>query len=311
MQFVVGYPGSGTTWIRAVLASYALDVGPQDFITVYSENSTLSKHLWSDLNLHHYQSSTPLTLKDLNLPNQVRLRPAAMMLLSRDVSRAPERDLVLIHSHHAHCSINGIHLWNGQWTDRVLNPVRDPREICCSLSARFGISYEETADYMADQEAQYPPEGGLPESGNEEAGSLSSNAEDKTGEDSNKDAHLHHLLLSWSKHIRSWSQPDHIDVLSVRYEDLCEDAVTAFGGILAFLGIDDPDQERVEEAIETVRFDRMQEAEEEYGLPAIADGEGHFFRSGQADGWKNELPTSVARRIEEEHGEAMAALGYL
>ena len=307
MQFVVGYPRSGTSWIRAVLAAYALDdVAPEDFMTTHAENGPIAKHLWSDLDLHHYQSSTPFALKNLNFPSEARLRPAAMMLLNRDISRAPGRDLALIHSHHAHCSVNGIHLWNGQWTNRVVNPVRDPREICCSLAAHLGVDYAEAADFMADSEAQFPPEDVLHgEADGDEA------AEAKEDEEDDPAAPLHHLVLSWSNHIRSWTQPDHIDVLSVRYEDLHEDPVEVFRGIFEFLGVDDLAPDRLEAAVETVAFDQMRAAEEEHGFPGAPNDAAPVFRSGQAEGWMDELPTDVARTIEDDHGEMMEALGYL
>jgi Sulfotransferase domain. len=246
-----------------------------------------------------------------------------MMLLNRDLSRAPGRDLALVHSHHAHCSVNGIHLWNGQWTDRVVNPIRDPRAICCSLAAHLDVDYAEAAAFMADPEAQFPPEeyfeeadanGAKDSADDATSGSAESAAHDdaeEDDEDESPEAPLHHLLLSWSNHIRSWTQPDHIDVLSVRYEDLHEDPVEVFRGLLTFLDVEELDEDRLEAAVETVAFDRMQAAEDEHGFPGAPDDAAPFFRSGQAEGWKDELPTDVARKIEDDHREMMDALGYL
>lgn len=302
MQFVVGYPKSGITWIRAVAAAYALDdLDPSDFMAITEENGRLSKHLWSDLNLHHYQSTTPFALKGLDFPDEVCLRPAAMLLLARDVSRGLARDLILVGSHHAHCSVNGIHLWNPQWTDRVVNPIRDPREICCSLASHLGASYEETAAFMADPEARFPRKDDSDEAGE--------GVEAK--EETDNDVPLKHILLSWSNHVRSWFNSDDLQVLSVRYEDLQEDPVKAFHNIFKFLEAPDLEEERVEEAVETVRFDRMREAEVEHGFTAASEEQEFFFRSGQTDGWKDELPVEVARKIENDHGEMMEALSYM
>lgn len=317
MQFVVGYPGSGTTWIRAVIAAYALDdVSPSDFMAADEENGPLAKHLWSDIVNHHYQSSTPFALKNLGLSEEVRLRPGAMMLLKRSVSRAPGRNLALIHSHHAHCSVNGIHMWNGEWTTRVVNPIRDPREICCSLAARLNTSYAEAAEFMANTEAQFPPEENSEQEANDgeiesSAGHGETESSSGHGEEKGPEALLHHLLLSWSNHIRSWFQPENIPVLSVRYEDLCEDPTEAFHKILNFIGVEDVDEDQLSTAVETVRFDQMREAEEAYGFPEKLDGEKYFFRSGQSDGWKDELPSDVTRQIEDDHEEMMRAVGYL
>jgi hypothetical protein len=303
MQFIASYPKSGNTWVRLVAAAYAFEeLEPSDFATFDAGDGKLAKHLWDDRNLHHYQSTTPFALKDVDFSVEVRLRPAAMMVLARDVSKAPGRDFLLVDSHHANCSVNGMNLWNQQWTDRVVNLVRDPREICCSLSSHLGLSYEETAAFMADSEAQFPLEH---DSDADEA--EADDAEEEAGDD----VPLHHLLLSWSDHTRSWFESDGLSVLSVRYEDMVADPVAVFQGIFEFLDVPDLTDEKVEAAVETVEFDRMREAEEEHGFPKASEEQEHFFRSGQADGWKDELPTEVAHKIEEDHGEMMEALGYL
>lgn len=284
-------------------AAYAFDdLEPSDLVQFNKGNGRLSKHLWGDLNVHHYQSATPFALKGIDFSSEVRLRPAATMVLARDISRAPARELALIDSHHSNCTVNGINLWNRQWTDRVINPIRDPREVCCSLSAHLGTSYEDTAAFMADSEARFPPEDNLDDETEDEE------AED---DDTSKEVPLRHILLSWSAHVHSWFESDDLPVLSVRYEDMKQDPVQAFHGIFEFLGISDLEEERIEDAVETVRFDRMREAEEDHGFPLASEEQDYFFRSGQADGWKEELPTEVARKIEEDHGEMMEALGYL
>ncbi len=318
MQFIASYPKSGNTWVRLVAAAYAFDdLEPADFVAFDRGTGPLAKHLWDDRNLHHYQSTTPFALKDVDFSVEVRLRPAAMMVLARDVSKAPGRDFLLVDSHHANCSVNGMNLWNQQWTDRVVNLVRDPREICCSLSSHLGLSYEETAAFMADSEARFPLEhaSDADEADDDEAEVDDVEADDAEADDAEEetgdDVPLHHLLLSWSDHTRSWFESDGLSVLSVRYEDMVADPVAVFQGIFEFLDVPDLTDEKVEAALETVEFDRMREAEEEHGFPKASAEQDHFFRSGQADGWKDELPPDVARRIEEDHGEMMTALGYL
>jgi len=309
MQFVVGYPKSGSSWIRAVVAAYAFDdVAPEDFVMVGREHGPLSKHLWSDLTPHHYQSSTPFALKGLDFGAEVRLRPAAMMILARDVSRTLERDFALVDSRHANCTVNGINLWNPQWTDRVVNPIRDPREVCCSLAAHFGTSYADAAAFMADPDARFPREEDLDEGATDDDIGEASGQDDEETDD---EAPLHHVLLSWSNHVRSWFNSDDLQVLSVRYEDLQADPVEAFRAVFKFLDVPDLDDDRLEAAIESVRFDRMREAEEEHGLPGATGEQDYFFRSGKTEGWKEELPGDVAQTIEEDHGEMMEALGYV
>jgi len=309
MQFVVGYPKSGSSWIRAVAAAYAFDdVEPEDFVRVGREYGRLSKHLWSDLHPHHYQATTPFALKNLDFASEVRLRPAAMLTLARDVSRTLQRDLVLVDSRHANCTVNGINLWNPEWTDRVVNPIRDPREVCCSLAAYFGTSYADAAAFMANPEARFPREEDPDEGATDDDVGEASGEDD---EDADDDVPLQYMLLSWSNHVRSWFNSDDLQVLSVRYEDLQADPVEAFRAVFEFLDVPDLDDDRLEAAIETVRFERMREAEEENGFPVANGEQDFFFRSGKTEGWKEELPGDVAQKIEEDHGEMMEALGYL
>jgi len=55
-----------------------------------------------------------------------------------------------------------------------------------------------------------------------------------------------------------------------------------------------------------------QEAEGVADFPEASDqAEEGFFRSGQTDGWKDELPSSLADKIESDHGEMMEEFGYL
>jgi len=286
MNFVVSYPKSGNTWTRMMSAAYAFDdVAPEDFMHFDDEDGKLSRFIgWGDLTLYPYQAVCPFPLQEIkDLSTEARLRPAAMMVLAREAAHSPEDDLVLVKSHHSRCAVNGISLWNSEWVDRVVNPVRDPREICCSFSDHLGLSYEETADLMAD------PEG-------------------KIGGDEDT---LNHVLTTWSGHVRSWIEYEEVPVYTVRYEYMKADPVEAFYGIFEFLDAPDLTKERVRRAVEKTQFEKLREAEEEREFKESTEHQDNFFRSGKTDGWKEELPVNIARRIEKEHGEAMEALGYL
>ncbi|WP_251924377.1 sulfotransferase domain-containing protein [Salinibacter ruber] len=280
MDFVVSYPKSGNTWIRLVATAYGTDVEPEALMR--STEPTLGEMNLKDVETRHYQAVSPVPLQDVDFGTEVRLRPAAMLLLEQTASRLTDRAPFLIQSHHIHASVNDIPLWHPDWTDRIINPVRDPREVCCSQAAHFGNSYEETARIMSESRA-------------------------RTGPGESPDVRW--LIGSWSAHIRGWLSADGFSVHTVRYEDLNADPLGEFYDILDFLGVSNLSMDAVRDAIETTQFDRLQEAEAEHGFPEAGDKQ--FFRSGETDGWKEELPVEVARTIERDHGEVMEALGYL
>jgi hypothetical protein len=283
MNFVVSYPKSGNTWNRLVAAAYGTEASHEDLAQFRTVESDLSELEFADIGANHYQSVSPIPISDIDFLDQARLRPAAMLKLAENVSFLESRKPLLVQSHHFYKEVGGIPLWDSEWVDRVVNPVRDPREICCSHAAHFGSSYEETARYMAQPEAT-------------------------TG--ASTETSLTWMTGSWSAHVRSWLSVEDFPVFTVRYEDLKADPVGQFYDILEFLDAPGLCVEAVEDAVERTQFDRLKETAAEQGPPGTGHQE-EFFRSGETDGWKEELPVEVARKIEKDHGEMMEALGYL
>jgi hypothetical protein len=234
---------------------------------------------YDDVARFDFQSICPISVDRIGIDVQAALRPAALLVLARKIS-AP----VLVKSHHACGQVNGLELWMPQWTGSVVVPVRDPRDVCCSVKHHFGMdSYQEAAEFMA-----YP------------SATIGGGEHEK----------MAHMLGTWSDHVGSWWRTERIETHIVRYEDLHENPLEEFTSILRFLGIEDPDPERVEMAEEAVQFDRLQAVEEKSGFPETSEHQEQFFRRGAAGGWTDELPPEVARKIEEDHAEMMDTLGY-
>ncbi|MCS3611790.1 sulfotransferase domain-containing protein [Salinibacter ruber] len=285
MNFVASYPKSGNTWIRMVVAAYSRDsLGASDFIK-FGDEEIFSSFEWIDASQYNYQPVSTIPLSNIDLPLQVRLRAAAMLVLEREVEIARRKEeTIVVKSHHLHGTVNGFNLWSPEWTDCVVNPVRDPREICCSFAAHLGEDYADTAAYMARSKAQIASQNGL----------------------------LEHLLGAWSTHVRSWTETEEVPVYTVRYEDMKTNPVETFYDVLNFLNVSNLSMERVERANEKTRFDKVKKAEQKHGrFPESGSQQDQFFRSGQTDGWREELPSQVARKIESDHGEMMEKLGYL
>lgn len=267
INWCCSYPKSGNTYARLFCAAFAKGrkVGLDQFVK------------YDDIAEFDFQSVCPIPIGKLTIDAQAMLRPAAMLVLSRKIDGP-----TLVKSHHACMDVNGIHLWLPQWTGKVVNPVRDPREVCCSARHHFGMeSYMETAEFMARRDANI---GG--------------------------DGKLHHFLGSWSDHVRSWVNTERVPVHTVRYRDLRWNPKEEFTEILEFLELPEIPEEQVEFAIEATDFERMQEFEDEHGFPERVEDQDKFFRKGQVDGWKEELPVEVAEKIEDDHSTMMEKFGF-
>lgn len=267
INWVSSYPKSGNTWVRLFAAAFGKG----------AENGLDRFVRFDDISEFDFQSVCPIPVGKLTPDAEAMLRPAAMLVLSRKIDGP-----VLVKSHHACMDINGMHLWMPQWTGKVINPIRDPRDVCCSAKHHFGFdTYAETASFMNRRDANI---GG--------------------------DAKLHHFLGAWDDHVGSWIRNDNLDVHTIRYRDLWDSPIEGFTRILEFLGFEDIPEDRVEFAVKAVSFERMKEFEEEHGFPETSQHQDKFFRKGGYGGWREELPTEVAEKIEGDHGEMMEYLGF-
>lgn len=270
LNWVVSFPKSGNTWIR--LCSQAYYTG-EPTIDGQAKLGDVGAQVWHDI--------SPMPARDLPLVAEPQIRPAAMFNLA--LMKEDERP---IKSHHGNFSINGQKLWRDVWTDAVVNPVRDPRDVCCSLKHHMGHeSYMQSARFM-----------------------------DQDGAQIDDDDSMTHFIGSWSMHVQSWLDSD-LDVLTVRYEDLWDqvyrqDSTEGFRRIFEHLGVD-VNEERLEMAVEEAKFDKLKEREQQEGFPEASDNQNRFFRKGETGGWKQELPEEVAEKIVEDHADMMDKLGYL
>jgi len=266
LNWVASFPKSGNTWIRLVAQAYHTG---EPNVQGQARLGDVGAQVWHDI--------SPLPHTDIPVQLEPWLRPSAMFNIA-----LMKEGAVPVKSHHGNYVIGGMKLWREPWTDLVVNPVRDPRDVCCSLKDHMGHeSYIEAARFMDQRGAQIDDEDSMT-----------------------------HYIGSWSMHVESWLDSD-LDVLTVRYEDMQDAPVETFTGIMAHLLEREPDSKRLEEAVRKCEFDRLQKKEQEHGFPEATDEQDQFFRKGEAEGWKDELPGEVADKIVEDHADTMDTLNYL
>ena len=108
--------------------------------------------------------------------------------------------------------------------------------------------------------------------------------------------------LSWSEHISAWK--DRPRVVTVRYEDLIQDAGAVLRKALPELGSGPLEPENLRFAVESNSF-----ATRSGRRPGVED-RGSFQRKGVIGDWVHHTGREAGRALDEQFGEMLVALGY-
>ena len=121
-------------------------------------------------------------------------------------------------------------------------------------------------------------------------------------------------LVRWDKQVLEWLKRSKKQMVKiVKYEDIKMDRRKVLEDLIEFTGIP-CSEEDINTIVERSSFDSMREEEKTYGATPYSGtkGEGgYYIRKGESNGWKEELPQNVIRKIEDEFAPVMKELGYL
>ncbi|MBI1870607.1 MAG: sulfotransferase domain-containing protein [Chlamydiae bacterium] len=118
-------------------------------------------------------------------------------------------------------------------------------------------------------------------------------------------------LLSWSQHVLSWVDEAKMKVHLIRYEDMLNNSLFTFYSAVKFLGLTEYDQAQVKEALESCRFSRLQNQEQESGFRERPKTAKTFFRKGQVGSYREILNQGQIDRLLDAHGSVMQRFDYL
>jgi hypothetical protein len=122
---------------------------------------------------------------------------------------------------------------------------------------------------------------------------------------------LRQMLLSWSGHVKSWTEQSLFPVKVLRYEDMLTDPHRIFSEtITGFLQLPFGEKE-ISEAVEACRFEKLSRLEKEKGFREKAPGCESFFRKGVAGDYKNHLSDEMIRLVTNHHSDIMKQYNYL
>ncbi len=272
LALLASYPKSGSTWIRAILTSYLRDGDVPDLADLIGRPILSSRYRFDDLT---GVASADLTLREIDL-----VRPRFHRAIAD--SFVPPR-FVKVHD-----------CWYRNDAEEpvfardtcccAIYIVRHPCAVAVSWAHHLQIDVETIVGRMARTDDMH------------EAHATSSGDT------------ITQRLSSWSEHSRSWLTQDEMPVLALRYEDLSREPVRQVARLLEFAGMP-VDVTRLEAAVDACSFARLRDRERAHGFHE-REGEHPFFRSGRADGWRDELTTHLANRIAQDHAGAMSRFGY-
>jgi hypothetical protein len=120
---------------------------------------------------------------------------------------------------------------------------------------------------------------------------------------------------SWGQHVATWIVARDGDprFLRVRYEELLADTASEVSRIADFLKIP-VTTKRLAEVVKFSSADRMRELEAKQSdassLMKGSRSDLSFVRSAKSGGWRDDLPTALAEKMESAWGPVMRHLGY-
>lgn len=271
--WLVSYPKSGNTWMRALLQQY-ID-GPSNPLDLNRLGGGGFVRSRAAFDAWCGACSSDMTVDEIAL-----LLPAYFKHLASNDLRYP-----FVKAHGA-CLTNG----DGQLvfgppeSTRAVVLVRHPGDVAVSSTHHYGLDLDGVLDLMATQDIVIG------------------------GWRKRLDSLLPERVGSWSQHVMSWLEaPCHHIV--VRYESLRADTAGELERVLRFLEIPS-EKARVESAVEMCRLERLQHLEREHGFVERSVHAARFFRRGEAGEWQRCFTPAQRSRLRDDHGLVMERLGY-
>ncbi len=272
IYWLASYPKSGNTWFRVVLASL-LSEKPID-INSLSTGKIASNRIWVEEALGF--DSTYLSHDELDC-----IRPDVYKWLGATL-KTPEYHKI----HDAYTFTETGPLLPAEGCLGALYFIRNPLDVAISYAHHSSKSIDDIIQEMAKENGAFCQ---------------------------NKfrfNLQIRQKLLSWSIHVKTWTEQKAFPVLTLRYEDMQQKSLETFMQAFQFLQLN-PTSEALEHALEQSRIEKLQAQETEHGFREKPSDMARFFRKGVVGDWQNTLTETQISRIIEDHREVMENFHYI
>ena len=269
--WLASYPKSGNTWLRIFLANLF-----DDSKSAYDINK-LGRFFYGEMSSDLYERVAGKPVAELSDVELHQLRPRVHRLLAN--LRA---ETVMAKTHNAMAMQGGVATITPDVTAGAIYVVRNPLDIVLSYADHYGLSIDSAIEAMASPENHVA---------------------------TSRTAVFQHLG-AWGDHVRSWTRAPGLHLQIVRYEDLVNKPIDAFGDVVDFVGVK-ATRGRLRRAIRNASFNEMKRQETQHGFDEKSRHAASFFREGKNNQWREKLAADQVERMIEVHGEVMGEFGYL
>lgn len=270
--WLASYPKSGNTWIRAFIHNLIVDGNrPSKLHEITQFFESESKPKW-------YQDHLAESVLEASPDALFALRPKVHTAIAQSVPRGS----VFTKTHNQLTNYSGTPLHNLDLTAAAIYIVRNPLDVTVSAADHFGLSIDETIEFMENP-----------------------NTATQSDEES-----VASFLGSWSQHTESWAAKKHPQFLVLRYEDLLDKSMHSFTRVANLLGLDQ-DKARIKKAIKFSSFRELHSQEAKAGFSERSHNSKSFFRRGQKFQWLEALSESQIVRIIDHHRDQMLGFDYV
>jgi hypothetical protein len=268
--WLASYPKSGNTWMRAFLHNLFRDPDEAYDINKITDFST------SDSAIDWYTAQDKRDWTEWSVLDVARMRRGAQLAMCQ-----LKKDDIFVKTHNASVKFHGYPMMHQDLTAGSIYIVRNPLDVCISLSHHYGTDIDTTINILADP-------------------SIGSKTNDKI---------VYEVHKSWSVHVDSWTNPPRPGLAVLRYEDMLNNPIKTFGGLTQFLGLNPP-RKRLERAIERASFKTLRRQEDEKGFKEKSPFAQKFFREGRAGQWRELLTPAQIDKVVDQNKEQMQRFGY-
>lgn len=272
LVWVVSYPRSGNTFLRALLANYFSKLGRPLSLSEISA-STMGEHdeaLWTRL--------TGQPPAERSFEAQWRARGAYFRLRREAADRTP----AIFKSHTLNGSVFGVPAFDFEPHDRIVHVVRHPCDVALSCADYWGVTLDQSIERLGG-------EGTVIDA---------------------RPQHGFEVIGSWEQHTRSWLDGVGAPVRRIRYFDLVENTAETLRGVIEFLG-ETPDPRRLRAAAAFASFDTLSAQEDVAGFTEASQARsGRFFREGRALQWPEKLSEAQAVALTGPVADLLDSLGF-
>ena len=281
INWIISYPKSGNTWLRAIMSSFLFTTDGVFNLGLLKLIEQFEKKKWFNFVLNIDEISNK-KLSDIKLISKYWLEAQEKIIIEDNYNFFHN----FFKTHSLFANLDGNEFTNEKITNGIIYIIRDPRDIAVSFSKHMGQDINSTIDFMINKSAMFPA--------------------DKE--------RVPTLLSRWDYHYISW-QKINVPKILIKYEDLISDTKRNLKKIHNFIKHDlkieiESNEIIIENIYNTTHFNKLQEYEKQKGF-SEATSNSAFFREGKSMQWKNILDTKQIKKIEKEFSSIMKKLDYL